>query len=80
MSTIKKDIILYRLEFVKQLEGKNLDELPRNFQRQIEETDLNLHVTKPDTPPQAKLAIFYRINAGGMALAGQEMRHFLIHF
>lgn len=73
----KKDIRLRGLEFVKQVEGRSYDELPRSFQRQIEETPLSLHVIKPDTPPEAKFAIFYRINTGGMVLTAQEIRHCL---
>lgn len=74
----KKTLRLKGLEFLGQLEGRNFDELPRSFQRQIEETPLSLHVIKPDTPPQAKIAIFYRINTGGMVLTAQEIRHCLL--
>jgi len=73
----RKDIRLHGLEFLGQLEGRSYDELPRSFQRQIEETPLSLHVIKPDTPPEAKFAIFYRINTGGMVLTAQEIRHCL---
>jgi hypothetical protein len=74
----KKDLRLENLEFLgTQLNGENFDELPRNFQRQIEETHLNLYVIQPDTPPKVKFTIFYRINTGGMVLSAQEIRHCL---
>jgi hypothetical protein len=74
----KKDLRLENLEFLgTQLNGKNFDELPRNFQRQIEETHLNLYVIQPDTPHKVKFTIFYRINTGGMVLSAQEIRHCL---
>jgi len=74
----KKKLRLFSLEFLgDQLNGKNFDELPRNFQRQIEETQLYLYVIKPDTPTEVKFTIFYRINTGGMVLSSQEIRHCL---
>lgn len=74
----KKDLELQGLEFLgDKLDGKNFDELPRSFQRQIEDTVLNLYVIKPDTPSDVKFTIFYRINTGGMSLSAQEIRHCL---
>ncbi len=74
----KKELRLNNLEFLgNQLNGKSFDELPRNFQRVIEEAYLHLYVIMPDTPAEAKFSIFYRINTGGMVLSPQEIRHCL---
>lgn len=70
---------LKNLEFFKELEGKNFEELPRQYQRQIEDTHLNLYIIQPDVPEEVKFTIFYRINTGGMTLTSQEIRHCLFH-
>ena len=70
---------LQDLEFLKDLEGKTFDELPRMYQQQIEETHLNLYIIQPDVPDEVKFTIFYRINTGGIVLTRQEIRHCLFH-
>lgn len=73
-----KSIRLTNLEFLgNELHNKNFDEMPRSFQRQIEDTQLYLYVIRPDTPSEVKFTIFYRINTGGMVLSAQEIRHCL---
>lgn len=58
-----------------QLEGKLYKELPRNFQRDIEETDLHFYIVQPGTPDRVKFTIFSRVNTGGLVLQPQEIRH-----
>lgn len=60
-----------------EIEGKRFSELPRYYQRLIEEASLFLFIVRPETPPEAKFTIFRRINTGGIVLNSQEIRHCL---
>ncbi len=74
----RNELRLKNLEFLRELEGKTFSELPRKFQRQIEDhTNLSLYIIQPDTPGRVKFTIFYRINTGGLFLTAQEIRHAL---
>ncbi|MDF0731386.1 DUF262 domain-containing protein [Pseudomonas entomophila] len=70
-----KRLILQDLEYLTDLEGKSFDDLPRPFQRRIEETMLTVHLIDKGTPEEAKLNIFKRLNTGGSPLTLQEIRH-----
>lgn len=73
---ITQELRLTGLEFLK-LDGKCFDELPRNFQRRILETQVTAFLITRGTPDEVKFTIFRRINTGGKPLSPQEIRHAL---
>jgi hypothetical protein len=55
--------------------GATYDDLPRSYQRRIDECPVTLFLIQPGTPDEVKYSIFRRINTGGMTLTFQEIRN-----
>lgn len=73
-----KDVFpLSNLEYLAKLNGHKFSDLPRSFQRRIEETSLVMHLIQDGTPEEVMINIFKRINTGGMELTAQEIRNAL---
>jgi hypothetical protein len=49
---IKEELKLTGLEFLHNLSGMGFEELPRNFKRPINETQVTVYLIEKDTPPE----------------------------
>ncbi|WP_339231335.1 DUF262 domain-containing protein [Pseudomonas sp. FSL L8-0168] len=69
------DFALNGLEYLSDLEDCYYSDLDRAMKRRIEETELVINIIQPGTPDEVMMNIFKRINTGGIALNGQEIRN-----
>lgn len=70
-------LCLTGLEYLTDLNGKKYEEIPRNYQRRILETQIIVYEIERGTPPEVKFSVFMRINSWGLTLSSQEMRNAL---
>ena len=76
-SFMRNEFSLRNLEYLKDLENKRYQDLPRAMQRRIKETELVVNVISPSTPVEVMFNVFLRINTGGVPLNPQEVRNAL---
>lgn len=66
---------LTELQYLKALNGKEFSELERQFQRRINELEIEANVIRSTTPKEVMFNVFARLNQGGLPLSAQEIRN-----
>jgi len=75
---VEKKFKLKYLEFLKDLDDCDWTQLERNYQRNINQSQITINLIQKGTPEKVKHNIFRRINQGGIELSPQELRTALL--
>lgn len=75
----EKKLILQNMEYLTELNGNTYEELPRQYQRRIQEAQTYCYIIRPGTPEDVTISIFKRINTGGEPLTLPEIRNAVYH-
>ena len=70
-------LILQNLQFLKDYNGLNYEELSRPDVRRIKALKITINTLRRSTPEKVKYILFQRVNTAGVPLMPQEMRHAL---
>ncbi|MCU4493607.1 DUF262 domain-containing protein [Acinetobacter guillouiae] len=63
------------MQYLIDLNGHTFDEIPRQYRRIINELEITSTIIRPSTPDLVRFNIFARLNQGGLAVNGQEIRN-----
>lgn len=63
------------MQYLIDLNGQTFDEIPRQYRRIINELEITSTIIRPSTPDLVRFNIFARLNQGGLAVNGQEIRN-----
>ena len=66
---------LENIQYLKDIEDKDFQELDRVFQRRIKELEIEANVIRSSTPKEVMFNVFARLNQGGLPLSSQEIRN-----
>jgi uncharacterized protein with ParB-like and HNH nuclease domain len=72
---VKGKFTLKDLEYLKDCEAKNFENLEPKYRRRIEQAQFNFNVIDSSTPIAVKFELFKRLNQGGKNLNSQEIRN-----
>ncbi|MFD7276006.1 DUF262 domain-containing protein [Streptomyces sp. NPDC059862] len=71
-------LALRGLDFLEQLNSNVYGELPGRLRIRLRETRIVVHLVRLGTPEAVKFNVFSRVNAAGLPLTRQEIRHAMI--